>query len=68
MRVGKNELKALKFLHKHGGWHSYARDGATMRIVFSLSRKRLIQHSHGQFKITKKGNAFIYDHTNRFYL
>jgi hypothetical protein len=68
MRLGKNELSALKFAHKYKGWVTYSRDSKSIKTIFSLAKKKLIEHKAGQYKITKLGNAYIWDHTDKFYL
>lgn len=68
MRLGKNQLKALKFVHKYKGWHTYHRDASTIKLVKSLVKKKLVEDVHGQFRITKLGNAYIWDKTNEFFM
>lgn len=70
MALGKLQISALKFAHKHKGWNYFHEDGSTKKLMQGLKSYKLISidKKYSRFKITKLGNAFIYDHTNRFYL
>lgn len=39
----KNELRVLKFAIKYRGWHSYAKDAVTTRVIYKLSNLELLK-------------------------
>lgn len=49
--VGKNQCHLLEFAEKYPGWHSYAKDRATLKALEGLKRKKCIEtNQHGQFR------------------
>lgn len=69
MALGKIQLKALQFAHKHKGWHYFNEDASTKRLMQGLKSYKFISiDRYGRFKITKLGNRYIWERTNRFYL
>lgn len=40
--VSVHEQNALDFAHKYSGWHSYAQDPLTRKVINSLARKGLV--------------------------
>ena len=51
MRLGTLESKALTFIRKVKGWHSFAQDPTTKRVVKSLESKGLVEiNRYHQFR------------------
>lgn len=49
--LGKNQRKALEFISRVNGWHTFAKDVAP--VVHSLERRGLVQvNEHSQFRLT----------------
>jgi len=52
--MGKNMKHALNFAKKYPGWHTFAKDRATVNAVHNLQRKGLIEiNSFNQFRASK---------------
>lgn len=50
-KLGKNMKHALEFANKHKGWHSYAKDRATVQAIQRLEKLGLIKTNiYRQFK------------------
>lgn len=48
--VGKNQCHLLEFATKYYGWHTFAKDRATLRAVEGLVRRGSIVVSGDQFR------------------
>lgn len=69
MRLGANQLQALQFVHRYKGWHYFQEDATTKNIMRKLKTYKFVSiDKYGRFKITKLGNRYIWEHTNKFYL
>lgn len=52
MRLGKNMKHALAFARKYPGWHTFAKDRATIGAVTRLQTLGLVKiNEHHQFSI-----------------
>ena len=50
--AGKNQCHLLSFAEKFPGWHTYAKDRATLAALEGLKRKGYIEtNQHGQFRM-----------------
>ena len=51
-KLGKLQVAALKFAKKYPGWHTYAKDSTTTRVIDSLQAKKLIDtNQYRQFRL-----------------
>jgi hypothetical protein len=53
MKLGIHQKRALAFVKQNPGWHSYAKDFLTNRVVLSLEKRGLVEISKisRQFRI-----------------
>ena len=47
-RLGPHQKNALEFARKYPGWHGYARDPLTTRVIASLVKRGLVESNEFQ--------------------
>ena len=50
--IGKHQCALLAFAEKYRGWHSFADDKATIKVVEALKTKGYLEVIGDQFRLT----------------